>query len=378
VRVLHVIDSLGGSGGAEHGLVREVTRFSAATEQRVVRLFPKSQLDASLTSSGIEVLPLGFRAEHAGWNWPAAARKVSRLVHSYNPDVIHSSLFTANLVSQLAGKMTGVPVVSTFTLSGDPRLLTQYQPGAGSWRGHSLRWLASRAAAMPSLTFRALTEDALQTNCELLGVKPSRARVIPRGIEVDLRPHPLRSRRELGLPDDGPLIVNVGRQTAQKGHLSLLEAFDIVRREIDCHLAIVGREGDASRSLRLAITEHGLSDSVTLVGYTPDVYHYVANANVFVFPSFMEGLGTAVLEAMALEVPVVAYDIPPINEITDGGRLASLVEPGDESALAERIFAALESGRERVEQARQWTLSNYSIDTVAPRVEALLTEVAAG
>lgn len=374
MKILHVINSLGGSGGAEHGLVREITRFSDETEQRVVRLFEKDHLDGELSSAGVDVIPLGLAGSRAGWNWPLAVGRLTKVIEAYRPDVIHSSLFTANLVAQFAGRRSGIPVLSTFTLSGDSRLLKQYQPGAHSWRGWVLRRVASLAARYPSVHFRALTQDALETNCELLAVDSSRATVIPRGIESDLFPSSPKTREQLGLPIDGRLLVNVGRQTAQKGHLSLLEAFEIVRSDVDAHLAIIGREGETSGLLRSTIANKGFDKHVTLVGYTPDVHHYMANADTFVFTSFMEGLGTAVLEAMVMGVPVVAYDIPPVREITNEGRFARLIDAGDYKSFAEAVLDVLAG--DIGENPREWVRQKFTIDQVAPQVEGLLERVA--
>lgn len=373
MRVLHVINSLGGSGGAEHGLVREITRFSDDVEQQVVRLYEKDHLDEELSSAGVDVVALGLKGGRAGWNWPVAVARLIGVIDSYRPDVIHSSLFTANLVAQFSGRRSGVPVVSTFTLSGDPGLLKRYQPGAHSWRGSMLRWVASRAARHPSVYFRALTRDALDTNCGLLGVDPSRATVIPRGIEPELFPPDPKTREQLGLPVHGRLLVNVGRQTAQKGHLSLLQAFDIVRSEVDAHLAIIGREGEMTDQLRSTITDMGLDEHVTLAGYTPEVHHHMANADVFVFSSFMEGLGTAVLEAMAMGLPVVAYDIPPVREITDEGRVADLVDVGDAESFARAVLDVLAG--DTGEDASEWVRQKFTIEEVARQVEALLEGV---
>ena len=119
MRVLHVINSLGASGGAEHGLVREIGLLSDGFEHRVVRLFEKDQLGADLEALGIGVEPLGLNSSRAGWNWPLATERLVRVIRDFVPDVIHSSLFSANLVAQFAGKRASVPVLSTFTLSGD-------------------------------------------------------------------------------------------------------------------------------------------------------------------------------------------------------------------------------------------------------------------
>ena len=376
MRILHVINSLGASGGAENGMVREIASISDGFEHRVARLFEKDQLDAQLEASGISVVPLGFAASRAGWNWPLATRRLVRVANEFGPDVIHSSLFSANLVAQLTGRQTGVPVLSTFTLSGDVALLKMYQPGADSWRGAALRRFARLSTKTSNASFRALTHDALITNCRLLGVDPGRGSVIPRGIPGDLRPTVRKERADLGLPEDVPLLVNIGRQTAQKGQFTLLEAFRIIRQRVPSYLIMLGRPGDASDALRQGINEMDLADDVSIVGYSPDVFHYLDHASVFVFPSYMEGLGTAVIEAMSFGLPVVAFDIPPVREITDNGRFARLVPVGDAAMFAEQVLDILHLNGVRNQEAEKWVARNYSIGSVARRLEKLLMAVA--
>lgn len=377
MRVLHVINSLGASGGAEHGLVREIISLSSDTDNLVVRLYEKNQLDPVLENAGIEVLALGLRAGRGSWNWPMAVSRLKPVIRSYRPDVIHSSLFTANLVSQVAGRLTGVPVLSTFTLSGDSQLLKRYQPGASSMRASILRKIAGAAARHGSVRFRALTNDALITNCRLLGVDSARAQVIPRGVPLPEKNSAPKTRQELGLPTGVPLIVNVGRQSAQKGHVDLLRAFRLVLDDRDSHLVIIGREGDASRTIHDIIDMHHLQASVTLTGYTPDVADYLRHGSVFAFSSRMEGLGTALLEAMAVGLPIVAFDIPPIREITKDGEHATLVLPGDVETFAARILEAIE-GRSgpSLTDAMEWVRGNYSVPAIASRLEALLRATA--
>lgn len=375
MRVIHVIDSLAASGGAEHGLVREISGFSPDLDQLVVRMFERDQLEAQLLAQGIPVHPLGLSARRAGWNWLLGVWRLRKVVRELHPDVIHSSLFTANLVAQLVGRLTGTPVVSTFTLSGDRDLLRRFQPGASSWRGSALRWLAARCARSNLVWFRALTKDALVTNCELLGVDPGRARVIPRGIPEHLRASQVRPRREIGLPDRRRILLNVGRQTAQKGQDLLVESFSQVVVKIPAHLVIVGREAEASASLRDLIREKGLQESVTIAGYTPDVPSFYAHASVFVFTSQMEGLGTAVLEALAWDLPVVAFDIPPVREATDDGRLARLVPVRDVEALTAAVLETLEADPAESTARSDWVAQNRSIDLIASKVESLIREV---
>jgi glycosyltransferase involved in cell wall biosynthesis len=187
----------------------------------------------------------------------------------------------------------------------------------------------------------------------------------------------LVSLADLGLPS-GPLAVNVGRLAPQKGQLMLVEAFATVLETVtDAHLAIVGREGESSAEVAAAIDRLGLSASVTLVGHTTRVADYLSNAHVFVFPSLMEGLGTAVLEAMAVGAPVVAFDIPPVREATVDGRFGTLVPVGDIAGLSSELTRHLIAERRVDVAARDWVRERHDLSRIAGEVEALLAEATA-
>jgi glycosyltransferase involved in cell wall biosynthesis len=93
----------------------------------------------------------------------------------------------------------------------------------------------------------------------------------------------------------------------------------------------------------------------------------------------MEGLGTAVIEAMAAHLPVVAFDIPPVREITDDGRVATLVPVGDTAGMVDAIERLLDSEQQRREmarEARQWVEHQFTIEQVTERLRVALHRVA--
>lgn len=379
MRVLHVINSLGGSGGAENGLVREITRFGPDIDQVVVRLYGQDDLGSSLTSNGIEVVALGLDSRAASRNWPLGAKSVRSLIQRYDPAVVHTSLFTANLVGQVAARSKRVPVLSTFTQSGDVGLVRAYQPGASKASASILRRVATRAARSSSVHFRALTIDASSTNIRALGIPADRVRVIPRGVETDPPLPDPTIRARLGLPPDTQIVVNIGRQAAQKGHEFLIDAFERIAADLPrAHLVVLGREGDATRAIQDRLALSSVADRVHFLGFRPDVGEILRAADVFVFTSLMEGLGTAVLEAMAARVPVIAFDIPPIREVTDGGRVARLVPVGDTLHLAEAAHGVLAGTQPSLAvPAAEWTREHYDIGRIAATLQDYLGVVAA-
>lgn len=379
MRILHVINSLSGSGGAEHGLVREITHFGEGIEQIVVTLYRPDHHALSVESAGIEQESLDLDPSHSGWNWAMAVPRLRRMIREHHPQVVHSSLFSANLVAQLATRNGGVPLLSTLTLSGDVSLMRAYQPGADSGRASMLRSIGGWASRADHVWFRALTADALVTNCAALHVPPSRGVVIPRGVPIPDPAEQTCRRSDLGLPEDVPIVLNVGRQSAQKGQEHLVAIFEELLRSRLAHLVILGREGDGTTALNRAIAASGLGANVTVIPYTDRVYDFYAHADVFAFPTLMEGLGTSVLEAMAAQVPVVAFDIPPVREITDDGRVATLVRIGDREAFVAGLESAIDGAgdvRRLQADAYEWVIEEYQLPRIAGMVRDRLEELA--
>ena len=150
----------------------------------------------------------------------------------------------------------------------------------------------------------------------------------------------------------------------------LIDAFPRVAREVPAvRCMVAGQPGNATNALerQLADTDH--ADAFTFLGARGDVADLLCAADLFVLPSRREGLGGALLEAMALECPVVVSDIPPLREVVDG-ESALFVPADDASALAAAMVAALtdpERSRERAASAYERFLAGFTINGIVGR-----------
>ena len=152
LRVVHVVDSLAESGGAEQRLVEEVLAMAERFEQCVVHLFERDGLRDRLDGAGIPVIGLGLDRHRAGWTWPWAAVRLNAVLRRRRPDVVHTSLFTANLVGQMAARPHHIPVVSSFNRTGEIDLQHRLQPGVASWKGRTMQSIAGTRHAPATST----------------------------------------------------------------------------------------------------------------------------------------------------------------------------------------------------------------------------------
>jgi glycosyltransferase involved in cell wall biosynthesis len=217
-----------------------------------------------------------------------------------------------------------------------------------------------------------------------LHIPASRIDVIPRGRDLRTlgRRDPTRraqSRAQLGLVANDVMLLAVGRHEYQKGIDVAITALPAVRaKHAGAQLFVAGREGNATAMLRATARANRVSDQVRFLGYRADVSDLLCAADVFVFPSRWEGSPGSVIEAMALEAPIVASDIPAVVEVVGRSDAALLAPPNDAPRLAEAIIAAIDDrdSPRRVNIARQRFLASFTADRVAQQMLTLYERVA--
>jgi glycosyltransferase involved in cell wall biosynthesis len=138
-----------------------------------------------------------------------------------------------------------------------------------------------------------------------------------------------------------PVVLASGRLTKQKAFDVLIQAFAQVRKNHRVRLMILG-EGEERLTLETMIKEYGLEQDISMPGFVPNPYPYMAHASAFVLSSRWEGLPTVVVEAMALHVPIIATDCPSgPREILADGKYGQMVPVEDPVALAAAIATSL-------------------------------------
>lgn len=363
LRVLFLIDSLG-HGGAEHLLsayLRHFPDLNVAAEVCALQERDGNPMAEPIRGLGVPVRTLAVTRLLR----PDAYSQVNHAIETAKPDVIHAQLEFATILGGLAAHRRSIPMISTLHTIGKPDPLTRaaLRFRIEAW---SLRRLADRVVAVSEFARREYLAD--------FGLSPSKVVTIHNGIDVErFRARPgmrAAARSELGIPSSVPLAITVAVLRGPKGIDDMLEAMPAaVERIPNLHYIVVG-EGPARHDLERLVSERGLDGRVIFTGNRSDVPEMLAAADVFVLPSHTEALPTAVAEAMAAGLPVVATRVGGVPEMVDGDT-GILVEPGDQHGLAVAIGDILtepDMGSELGERGAQRAEQRFEIRKQARRL----------
>jgi glycosyltransferase involved in cell wall biosynthesis len=377
--VLHVVDTLD-TGGAEHQLAVFLRWARKDACQHVVcALAGGGRFEEELVRGGVPVYNLrgGPRARLL-----ASAVRLARVVDAVRPDVIHATLYRPGVTARVVGRWKGIPVLTSLVNTTYEPAWRLDNPRLTPWKIRVVQGIDRATARLRGTWYVAITESVKTSAVRQLGIPPERIVVIPRGVVPEEWGHADdagRVRQELGWAGRYPVVLNVGRLVPQKGQQYLVRAMAAVVERFPHALAVVVGAGRLRGLLEALIRELRLEDHVRLMGQRVDVARLLQAADIFAFPSLFEGLGNALLEAMASGRPCVCSDIPPLREVTDDGRVAVLVAPRTPAALAAAVIRLAEepaAARDLGEHARAWVRARYDVRQAAAAVEALYRRIA--
>ncbi len=288
---------------------------------------------------------------------PMTLCKLCRLILDERVDVINTHLTTASWQGALAAKITGVPSVAVV-----------HATDRKTWFQHADHLIAVSGGV----------KDALIEQ----GIAPEKIEVLYHGIDLAQYVAPLDSataKTRLGLPADARTVGVVASLIPRKGHRFLLEALkNMEATSGPIHLLLAG-EGPLEAELRAQSLEMGLAERVHFLGFRRDIPEIVCAMDVFVLPSLKEGLSIAVMEAMALEKPVVCSAIAGLPEVVRDGQTGFLVPPGDSLALQnalEKLFADENLRAQIGREARRFLEAHFEQNACLDAMESYFRRIA--
>lgn len=185
-------------------------------------------------------------------------------------------------------------------------------------------------------------------------------------------------KKELGLPDNILIIGTVARLIKEKGIEQIIECSQIIKRlRKDVFFLIVG-DGPHRSYLEKTVYDHRLDDRIIFIGYRKDIGELLKIMDIFVLPSLSEGLGIALLEAMAMEKPVIGTNVGGISEIIANEENGYLFPPGNINELAEKIVSLIEQPQKRQQfaiQGRKFIEEKFSLKEMIAKTEELYLNI---
>jgi glycosyltransferase involved in cell wall biosynthesis len=281
---------------------------------------------------------------------------LARFLRSQQTDVLHSHMFRSSLAASPVGRLCGVPMIVE-----TPHVREHWRQGL--LKSH---FLVDRAASHFVDCYIAVSEANARYLTEEKGLPARKIRVIRNGCDLGTFAPPPGARRKmrtnLGLAEEDPVLIMVGRLEPQKGHRVLLDAFVAVRREFPGAKLVCVGTGSLEQELKERTRALGLGASVQFVGYQSDVAHWLAMADVSVLPSFYEGLPLVAIEASAAGCPMVATEVDGTTEVVINGKTGLTVPPGDSVRFAQAICRMLHDKELRwnlAQNARTWVSEHF-------------------
>lgn len=320
----------------------------------MVSLFPGS---SQLPFDG-QTISLGGKPGHRLWNITAWWR-LARIIKQEKPDIIQANAgdtLKYAVFSKLIFRWKQ-PII--FRNASTISLYIKTRP-AKIWNGFLFRYTdkivsVSKASASDFMRLFPKCKDRIV--------------IVPIGIEES----PVKEKKDPALHNGSglfPVLVHVGGFTYEKNHIRLIAIFqDLLTLYPRARLHLVG-DGPLRKDIEEIVRQKRLSSAIRFYGVQKNVMQLIAEADVLLLPSIIEGLPGVILEAFYCKIPVVAYDVGGVGEVLINNDTGHLVKKGDESAFVNAIRQVIENKEDEnilVQNAYQLVVSGYLNKWIARR-----------
>ena len=302
---------------------------------------------------------------------PRMIWRVVKLVKALNIDIISAHEVKSDAIAYLASLLHPVPIVTT--LHG--------------WIGNSPKqrlFIALDRLIVRRFDRVIAVSGRIRDEVHAAAVPADKVRLLHNAIVIERY---VRTGRRgflgelLGRPLAGPVIASIGRLSPEKGHLDLIEALGIAAAR-GCRMsAVLVGDGPERQRLTERIQALGLQESVHLPGYLNQPERVLEDTDLAVLPSHTEGLPNAALEALVMEVPVLATRVGGTPEVITDGETGRLVEPRSPQALADALMDFVKDPQHWKQMAQRGRLqveNRFNFTTRTRELEAIYLELAQG
>ncbi len=339
---------------------------------------------SEIANEGIKVKTIRFKRRITPISDLFSLAKLFFYLRREKFDIVHTHTPKASLLGQLAAKAAGIPIIVN-TIHGF--YFQRHDP----WLKRKFFILINKIAAKCSDLIFFVNREDMNTAVREKICSSGAMRYFGGGIDVR-RFNPERfsmdfnakKKKQLGVDPSHKVIGIIARMVKEKGYLDLFCAFEIILKSFPktTLLAVGSLEPEKKDAIEPSIvSRYEIENNVIFLGERTDVDHIYPLMDIFVLPSYREGLGISAIEASAMGKPVVGTDIRGIREAVEDGITGKLVPAGDPNKLAEAIIYLMknpaearkmgERGRTKVEKEFN---ENLIFDRIKEEYKRLLSE----
>lgn len=357
------INSIRMFGGGEVWMLRTLQALQARGHQVWLCCRPATALAARAAEQGIPLKLLSFRSDFD----PLQIWQLARWMKRHHCDVVLTNMDKELRLGGLAARLAGVPAII-------PRRGIDY-PLKNRWRYR----FAYNVLATHLLANSQATKAALLRNAPWLAA--DRISVIYNGIDPAefVATDGTELRQQWNLPAGAPVLGFVGQLDERKGIAVLLAAFAKILPQVPAARLVLVGEGPLRAMIENQIRQQGWQNHVHVAGFVDNIPAVMAAIDVLALPSFWEGFGLVLIEAMAAGKPVITTNLSSMPEIVEHGRTGFLIPPGEAGALAACACELLQNeGRRRAlgAAARQRVAEKFTHAAMLQKLEELFAREA--
>ncbi|WP_226038100.1 glycosyltransferase family 1 protein [Aquibacillus saliphilus] len=355
LRVLHVVVNMN-RGGAETLLMNLYRNIDRSKVQFDFLTCKEGVFDSEITAMGGEIFRIPYISEvgHLGYK-----QHLDQFFKSNNQyKIVHSHMDKMSGFVLLAAKKANIPVRIAHSHN------TRSEGGLAS---KLYKWYAGQYIRYNASHFFACSTKASKW---LFGNNSTEAYILKNGIETDQFHFSLTAREkirnELTIEKDTIVLGHVGRFSHQKNHLFLLDILaGMVKKIPNVVLVLVG-DGPLKQKVKERIKELKLDKKVKLLGIRDDIHLLLQSFDVFIFPSFHEGLPVTLIEAQGAGLPCIISDSITDEVDMDVG-LVSYLPITDQNLWIQKITQLAKARQTRKSSSKSLTLKGYDIKKTAER-----------
>jgi len=334
-----------------------VTREGAGQDLSVAEYYP--------TDQGQEVHYLNMDGRFD----VRAIKRLCKVIRDRNIDVIHTHGYKSDIIGLLAARRTGIACIST----------PHGFPGRTGWKMGA--FIRIGAYSLRHFDYVAPLSDELVADMKRFGVPEAKTRFVRNGVDLKEIDGVLKTLEKTKMPAQGQTVGFIGQMIPRKGLDDLLAVFDrLYSNDAKLCLQLVG-DGNQRTHLESIASSLQARDAISFLGFRSDRLELLADMNLFLMTSSLEGIPRCLMEAMAVGVPVVAYDIPGVDQLITHGETGMLAPHGDKAAL-ERCCRQVLEDRDLAEtlitNGRRLIEEKYSAARMAREYESLFNELVSG